>query len=127
MASATGASFSAPIIVTTSDFRFIVAEQLQEVGIEPGCILIEPIGRDTAPAILAATLRAAQDSDCSAVLVMPSDHFIPDVDASGAAVAAGHKGVRDCQLGTFGIIHLKYPTIVSDFCHPPLNIISISE
>jgi mannose-1-phosphate guanylyltransferase / mannose-6-phosphate isomerase len=100
---ATGASFSAPIIVTTSDFRFIVAEQLQEVGIDPGCILIEPSGRDTAPAILAATLRAAQDPDCAAALVMPSDHLIPDAGAFGAAVALGLEGVREGQLVTFGI------------------------
>jgi len=100
---ATSGSFSAPIIVTTSDFRFIVAEQLQEVGIDPGCILIEPSGRDTAPAILAATLRAAQDPDCAAALVMPSDHLIPDVDAFGAAIEVGLEGVRDGQLVTFGI------------------------
>ena len=100
---ATGASFSEPIIVTTSDFRFIVVEQLQEVGVDPGCILIEPSGRDTAPAILAATLRAAWDPDCAAALVMPSDHLIPDVDAFGAAVTVGLEGVRNGQLVTFGI------------------------
>ena len=100
---ATDASFSAPIIVTTSDFRFIVAEQLQEVGIDPGCILIEPSGRDTAPAILAATLQAARDLDCTAALVMPSDHLIPDVGAFGAAIAVGLEGVRGGQLVTFGI------------------------
>ena len=100
---ATGASFNAPIIVTTSDFRFIVAEQLQEVGIDPDCILIEPSGKDTAPAILAATLRAARDPDCAAALVMPSDHLIPDFDAFSAAVALGLTGVLDGQLVTFGI------------------------
>jgi mannose-1-phosphate guanylyltransferase / mannose-6-phosphate isomerase len=100
---ATNSGFAKPIVVTTSDFRFIVAEQLQEVGTDPGCILIEPSGRDTAPAILAATLQASQDPDCDAALIMPSDHLIPDVEAFNAAVALGLKGVQDGQLVTFGI------------------------
>jgi mannose-1-phosphate guanylyltransferase / mannose-6-phosphate isomerase len=99
----TGASFTSPIIVTTSDFRFIVAEQLQEIGIDPGCILIEPSGKDTAPAILAATLQASQDPNCDVVLIMPSDHLIPDVEAFHAAVALGLEGVSDGQIITFGI------------------------
>jgi len=51
-----GAEFAAPIVITNSDFRFIVVEQLQEVGIDPGAILIEPEGRNTAPAVLASAL-----------------------------------------------------------------------
>ena len=55
-----GAGFAAPTVVTNSDFRFIVTEQLAGVGIDPGAILIEPAGRNTAPAVLAAALHLAQ-------------------------------------------------------------------
>ena len=56
--SSNGLKFRAPITVTNNDFRFIVAEQLQSVGIDPGSILIEPEAKNTAPAILAASLFA---------------------------------------------------------------------
>ncbi|MBU2329150.1 MAG: mannose-1-phosphate guanylyltransferase/mannose-6-phosphate isomerase, partial [Alphaproteobacteria bacterium] len=49
-------AFAAPLVLTNSDFRFIVTEQLMAIGIDPGAILIEPEGRNTAPAILAAAL-----------------------------------------------------------------------
>ena len=100
---AVGEGFAPPIVVTTTDFRFIVTEQLQEVGVNPGAILLEPCGRDTAPAILAATLQASRDPDCAAVLIMPSDHLIPNVDAFNAAVKLGLKGVLAGQIVTFGI------------------------
>ena len=57
----TGKQFKNPVIVTNSDYRFIVTEQLQEIGIDPGAILIEPEGRNTAPAILAAALFEYRD------------------------------------------------------------------
>ncbi|MCX8954509.1 sugar phosphate nucleotidyltransferase, partial [Ruegeria sp. NA] len=56
----TGADYNAPVVVTGSDFRFIVTEQLQAAGIDPGTILIEPDGRNTAPAVLAAALHVAK-------------------------------------------------------------------
>ena len=66
-----GLKFAAPMVLTNSDFRFIVTEQLQAVGIDPGAILIEPEGRNTAPAVLAAALRAhAEDAD-AVLLVAP--------------------------------------------------------
>ena len=62
-------SFGAPITLTNTDFRFIVAEQLQSVGIDPGAILIEPAGKNTAPAILAASLYAMKQDADSILLV----------------------------------------------------------
>src|SRR5688572_8833568 len=67
-----GPDFSAPVIVTNFDFRFIVAEQLDAVGIKPAAILIEPEPRNTAPAVLAAALWLKQNGMGSLMLVAPS-------------------------------------------------------
>ena len=71
--------FKRPITVTSSDYRFIIGEQLQSVGIEPGAIILEPSPKNTAPAILAATLFALKEDSESVLLVSPSDHLIPDL------------------------------------------------
>jgi mannose-1-phosphate guanylyltransferase/mannose-1-phosphate guanylyltransferase/mannose-6-phosphate isomerase len=98
-----GAGYAAPIVVTNSDFRFIVTEQLAEAGIDPGAILIEPQGRNTAPAVLAAALYIyAQDPE-AVMLVSPSDHVVPDFAAFRAAVEAGRQAADAGQLVTFGI------------------------
>ena len=99
----TGSDFAAPIVITNSDFRFIVTEQLQEVGIDPGAILIEPDGRNTAPAVLAAALYVARKDSDAVLLVAPSDHIIPDTNAFKAAIEAGLSAVDSGQLVTFGI------------------------
>ena len=70
-----GPFFNAPVIVTNSDFRFIVTEQLQEIGIDPGAILIEPEGRNTAPAVLAAALYISNQDPNATILIAPSDHY----------------------------------------------------
>lgn len=98
-----GTGFSRPVIVTNSDFRFIVTEQLASVGIDPGAILIEPEGRNTAPAILAAALWLAKSDPDGLMLVAPSDHVVPDSDAFRAAVEAGIPAAKDGKLVTFGI------------------------
>ena len=95
--------FSAPMVLTNSDFRFIVTEQLQAAGIDPGAILIEPEGRNTAPAVLAAALRAAALDPEAILLVAPSDHVVPDVAAFHAAIERGLVAVRAGQLVTLGI------------------------
>ncbi|MEX0301549.1 MAG: mannose-1-phosphate guanylyltransferase/mannose-6-phosphate isomerase [Leisingera sp.] len=98
-----GPGFANPLVLTNSDFRFIVTEQLAGVGIDPGAILIEPAGRNTAPAVLAAALWL-QDSDPEALmLVAPSDHVVPDAEAFRAAVEAGEKAAQAGLLVTFGI------------------------
>jgi len=98
-----GLSFAAPMVLTNSDFRFIVTEQLQAAGIDPGAILIEPEGRNTAPAILAAALRAQAEDPDAVLLVAPSDHVVPDAAAFHAAVAQGLQAVAQGQMVTFGI------------------------
>ncbi len=98
-----GPGFAAPVVLTNSDFRFIVTQQLAEIGIDPGAVLIEPDGRNTAPAVLAAALwLEARDPD-ALMLVAPSDHVVPDTTAFHEAVALGETAARDGQLVTFGI------------------------
>ncbi len=98
-----GAGYGAPLVLTNSDFRFIVTEQLLEVGIDPGAILIEPEGRNTAPAVLAAALWLEKSDPEGLMLVAPSDHVVPDPEAFRAAVTAGEAQARAGQLVTFGI------------------------
>ena len=95
--------FAPPVVLTGADFRFIVAEQLAEAGVEPGAVLIEPEGRNTAPAILAAALHVAAEDPEAVMLVAPSDHVVPDVPAFHAAVERGLEAVARGQLVTFGI------------------------
>ena len=98
-----GTGYGAPMVLTNSDFRFIVTEQLSGAGIDPGAILIEPSGRNTAPAVLAAALYLAQQDPEALMLVAPSDHVVPDAAAFRAAVAAGQGAAEAGQIVTFGI------------------------
>ncbi|MFC4671073.1 mannose-1-phosphate guanylyltransferase/mannose-6-phosphate isomerase [Seohaeicola nanhaiensis] len=98
-----GAGFAAPLVLTNADFRFIVTEQLAAAGIDPGAILIEPEGRNTAPAVLAAALWLEKTDPEALMLVAPSDHVVPDAAAFRAAVEAGAVAARAGQLVTFGI------------------------
>ena len=81
-----------PTVVTNSDFRFIVTEQMAAVGIDPGAILIEPAGRNTAPAVLAAALHLAQTDPEGLMLVAPSDHVIPDTAGLSRGGGGGGRG-----------------------------------
>lgn len=98
-----GPEFAAPMALTNADFRFIVTEQLAGVGIDPAAVLIEPEGRNTAPAVLAAALWLAKSDPDALMLVAPSDHVVPDGAAFREAVTAGVAAARDGQLVTFGI------------------------
>ena len=98
-----GDDFAKPLVVTNSDFRFIVTEQLAEIGVDPAAILIEPEGRNTAPAVLAAALWLAKSDPDALMLVAPSDHVVPDAPAFRAAVEAGVPAARAGQIVTFGI------------------------
>jgi mannose-1-phosphate guanylyltransferase/mannose-6-phosphate isomerase len=92
-----------PLVLTNSDFRFIVAEQLAADGIRPAAILIEPSAKNTGPAILAAALHLVAGHPEALMLVMPTDHSIPDVDAFRETVAAGVPRAEAGQIVTFGI------------------------
>ncbi len=98
-----GAGFAAPVILTGADYRFVVTEQLAAMEIAPAGILIEPDGRNTAPAILAAALELAARAPEALMLVAPSDHVIPDAAGFRAAVQAATSAAFEGQLVTFGI------------------------
>ncbi len=98
-----GIEFQAPIIVTNNDFRFIVAEQLKDLDIDPGAILIEPEPRNTAPAILAAVEHLLSLDQNALVLVMPSDHLVPDPAAFVGCVEEGVRAAIDGNIITFGV------------------------
>jgi mannose-1-phosphate guanylyltransferase / mannose-6-phosphate isomerase len=92
---------AAPLIVTNEDHRFLVAEQLREVGIELGAALLEPIGRNTAPALTLAALHARERGHDPVLVVTPADHVITD---QAAFVAAARLAVREAALGSMAIL-----------------------
>ncbi|MEP1207422.1 MAG: mannose-1-phosphate guanylyltransferase/mannose-6-phosphate isomerase [Rhizobiaceae bacterium] len=98
-----GPDYAPPVVLTSSDFRFIVTEQLTTVGIDPGAIIIEPEGRNTAPAVLAAALRLYAGNPDSMMLVAPSDHVFPDPAAFRKSVQLGLPAAKAGKIVTFGI------------------------
>ena len=95
--------FGEPSVVTGSDYRFMVVEQLAAVKIAPRNILIEPLARNTAAAICAAAIALEAKEGDSLMLVAPSDHVIPDGNGFRATVQAAVPAARDGQIVTFGI------------------------
>ncbi len=95
--------FTPPIIVCNSEHRFIIAEELKSLGVTPRSIVLEPVGRNTAPAVAAAALVLAGEDSGGLMLVLPSDHTIADTQAFHGAVAAATAAAADGALVTFGI------------------------
>lgn len=93
-----------PIIVCNAGHRFLVAEQCQQIGIKNPTILLEPVGRNTAPAIAAAALQSLKDSEDSTLLVLSADHVIQDVDAFHKAIDIASQQAQSGKLTTFGIV-----------------------
>ena len=98
-----GPGFAAPMVITGSDFRFIVTEQMAQVAVAPAAILIEPAARNTAPAICAAALALEARASGALMLVAPSDHVIPDAARFRSSVQAAARAAQDGHLVTFGI------------------------
>jgi mannose-1-phosphate guanylyltransferase/mannose-6-phosphate isomerase len=98
-----GGQFRSPLISTGEEQRFFVIDQLEEAGITPEAILLEPVPRNTAPAIAAAAFWALARGEDDPLLVMPSDHRIEDVDAFHAAIDAALPSALGGKLLTFGI------------------------
>lgn len=97
-------NLSDPIIICNEDHRFIVAEQCRQIEVNSPTILLEPIGRNTAPAIAAAALQAIKDADNSILLVLSADHVIQDVDAFHQAINFAIKQAQSGKLTTFGVV-----------------------
>ena len=97
-----GEGFAAPLIMTGEDFRFMAVEQAEALGLADARVVVEPAGRDTAPAILAAALML-EDTPDDLILVAPSDHVMGDVGAFHEAILAGRAAAEDGALVTFGV------------------------
>ncbi|WP_181951044.1 mannose-1-phosphate guanylyltransferase/mannose-6-phosphate isomerase [Chromobacterium haemolyticum] len=96
-----------PIVVCNEEHRFIVAEQLRQINAEPSSIILEPVGRNTAPAIAIAALNALQLYDDPILLVLPADHVISDTAAFHHAISIAQPAVEAGKLVTFGIVPNK--------------------
>ena len=94
---------NAPMVVCNEEHRFLVAEQLHQIGFKSAQIVLEPCGRNTAPALALAALVAQQQNEEAEMLVMPADHVIKDEQAFADAVTKGRKLAHDGKLVTFGI------------------------
>src|SRR5690348_7915557 len=94
---------AAPIVVCSDDHRFLVAEQLRELGTKRASILLEPVPRNTAPAIALAALHACKTDPDAILLVLPADHLIGDVASFEAAARQALQLARENWLVTFGI------------------------
>ena len=80
--------------MTNAGFRFIVGQQLQEIGVDPGPILIEPEAKNTAAAVLAASIFALKKDKDAVLLVSPSDHIIPDIREFHQAISIGLSQIK---------------------------------
>lgn len=94
---------AAPIVLCNDEHRFIVAEQLRQIKVEPGVIALEPVGRNTAPALTVAALMAVEQGDDPVLLVLPADHFLRDPQGFAATARCGAALAREGHLVTFGI------------------------
>jgi len=93
----------APIVVCHREHRFLVAEQLRSAGCEAADVLLEPEGKNTAPAIAVGALRALQRTADAVLLVLPADHILHEPAALGAAVQAAETLAAQQYLVTFGV------------------------
>ncbi len=95
--------FDAPLIAANNDHRFIVAEQLQIAGIKPRAIILEPVGRGTAPAAAIAALALIDDQPDAIMALLPSDHVVTDLPGFLTALQAAAEAAAEGALVTFGI------------------------
>ncbi|MFL6959307.1 mannose-1-phosphate guanylyltransferase/mannose-6-phosphate isomerase [Nocardiopsis yanglingensis] len=95
---------AAPIVVANQEHRFMAAEQLRECKVMPQALILEPVGRNTAPAIAIAALQALANGDDALLLVLPSDHVVRNEAAFHAAVKQAAIAAEAGKLVTFGIV-----------------------
>nr|WP_305727898.1 mannose-1-phosphate guanylyltransferase/mannose-6-phosphate isomerase [Magnetospira sp. QH-2] len=98
------ADYGNPLVVCNEDHRFMVAEQLKQLGVAAGGILLEPVGRNTAPAVACAAVQACVLDEEAILLVMPSDHVIGRHEAFVIAAAAAARAAEKGHLVTFGVV-----------------------
>ena len=96
-------NIQSPILICNEKHRFIVAEQLREINIKPNSIILEPEGKNTAPAVAIGTLRSRDDLKESILIILAADHAIKDVDKYLEVVGQGYKTALSGKIVTFGI------------------------
>lgn len=99
-----GLSCLAPSVICNEDYRFMVAEQLRQMDTDTSALILEPVGRNTAPAIALAAIQATSDGTDPIILVMAADHVIRDVNAFQKCISEGASLVEDGKIVTFGIV-----------------------
>jgi mannose-1-phosphate guanylyltransferase / mannose-6-phosphate isomerase len=92
-----------PVIVANQEHRFLIAEHLRDINVTPHTLFLEPCARNTAPALAAAALKITRECPDAIMLVLPSDHYIPDTAAFKRSVMDGVQAAADGHLVTFGI------------------------
>jgi len=95
--------FAPPLVVCNDEHRFIIAEQMRSAGVTAARIVLEPVARNTAPAVAVAALMRGRGAEDALLLVLPSDHTIANARAFRDAVAVGAQAAADGALVTFGI------------------------
>ncbi|WP_166423716.1 mannose-1-phosphate guanylyltransferase/mannose-6-phosphate isomerase [Paraglaciecola sp. 20A4] len=112
-----GTHSESPIVICNDSHRFLVAEQLRQQNVQHGGILLEPMGRNTAPAIALAALHASLNGQDPTLLVLAADHLINDTEAFHKAIAQAEVLAEQGKLVTFGIVpdsaHIGYGYIKS--------------
>ena len=98
-----GPEFEDPLVITANDYRFIAAQQLADIGIKSNAVLLEPSPKNTAPAILAAAEKIYDEDPDALMLVVSSDHYIPDRAAFTERVVAAKTSAKSGSVVTFGI------------------------
>lgn len=99
-----GLPVAGPLLISNEDHRFLVAEQLRQISVEPGGILLEPVGRNTAPAVAAAALKAVEQGADPVLLVLAADHVIQGQAAFQLATQKAVALAVQGKLVTFGVV-----------------------
>lgn len=114
---------NAPLVICNEEHRFLVAEQLRSIDVKPASIMLEPVGRNTAPALTLAAAHIQTSGTDSIMLVLPADHVVDDTDSFHTAIIQGAKLAEQNNLVTFGIVptapetgygYIKKGTEISD-------------
>ncbi len=99
-----GTAVADPIIICNESYRYIIAEQLREIHVKPHSLVLEPAGRNTAPAVTVSAIMAASVDPEAMILVLPSDHLIPDIPKFHQALDAAACFAGQGSLVTFGVV-----------------------
>ncbi|HUO44338.1 MAG TPA: mannose-1-phosphate guanylyltransferase/mannose-6-phosphate isomerase [Burkholderiales bacterium] len=97
-------SVQPPLVIANHEHRFLIAEQLRDIDVRPQALLLEPAGRNTAPAVAAAAYHLLQHDEDALMLVLPADHHLPDVAPFHAAVRRAVAAAERGFLVTFGVV-----------------------